>query len=75
MRYAVFLIPLLLAACNTVEGFGRDLSQAGDALSGAAHDARQSDGRQADGRRSQSRTAAADHELCGAPTKDQRPNC
>jgi entericidin A len=30
----------LLSACNTVEGFGRDLSKAGDQLEEAADEAR-----------------------------------
>lgn len=41
MRIAILTASaLLLAGCNTVEGFGRDLGAAGDALSGAARDAR-----------------------------------
>ncbi|MDD9716531.1 MULTISPECIES: entericidin A/B family lipoprotein [Dinoroseobacter] len=28
--------PLLLSACNTVEGIGQDVSEAGDAIAGAA---------------------------------------
>jgi predicted small secreted protein len=31
---------LLVSACNTVEGAGRDVSSAGDAVSGAAKDAK-----------------------------------
>lgn len=31
---------LLTAACNTVEGLGRDASAAGDAVARAAHDAK-----------------------------------
>lgn len=31
---------LALAACNTVEGAGRDVSSAGQAVSGAAQDAK-----------------------------------
>ena len=31
---------LSTAACNTVEGFGRDLSATGNAISGASRDAR-----------------------------------
>lgn len=31
---------LLLAACNTIEGAGRDVSAAGKAVSGAAADAK-----------------------------------
>lgn len=31
--------PFLLAACNTVEGAGEDISNAGDALSEAAENA------------------------------------
>lgn len=30
----------LLAACNTVEGVGRDVSSAGDAVSNTANDAK-----------------------------------
>ncbi len=31
---------LVLAGCNTVEGFGHDLSATGQAISGAAHETR-----------------------------------
>ncbi|ENZ80274.1 MULTISPECIES: entericidin A/B family lipoprotein [Caulobacter] len=31
---------LLVSACNTVEGMGRDVSSAGKAVSGAARDAK-----------------------------------
>ncbi|HEX7820834.1 MAG TPA: entericidin A/B family lipoprotein [Sphingobium sp.] len=31
---------VLLSACNTVEGAGRDVSSAGDAVAGAAKDAK-----------------------------------
>ena len=31
---------LALAGCNTVEGFGQDLSATGHAISGAAHETR-----------------------------------
>ena len=31
---------LVLAGCNTVEGFGRDLSATGEAIASAAHDTR-----------------------------------
>ncbi len=31
---------VLLSACNTVEGAGRDVSSAGDAVSGAAKNAK-----------------------------------
>ena len=31
---------LLVSACNTIEGAGRDVSAAGKAVSGAAHDAK-----------------------------------
>ncbi len=34
------LAGLALAGCNTIEGFGRDMANAGDAISGAASDAR-----------------------------------
>lgn len=30
-------VPFLLAACNTVEGVGEDLSDAGDAIADAAN--------------------------------------
>jgi len=33
--------PLALAACNTVEGMGEDLSGAGDAITDAAQDVAQ----------------------------------
>ncbi len=33
---AILLAPLLLAACNTVNGAGKDVSGAGQDLSGAA---------------------------------------
>ncbi len=46
MKYAGILIPLvsaagaaLLSACNTVEGVGRDLERAGDAIQDEADDA------------------------------------
>lgn len=35
---ALFSALVLLSACNTVEGAGRDVSSAGDAVSGAARD-------------------------------------
>jgi predicted small secreted protein len=41
MRIAILgATALLLAGCNTVEGFGRDLGATGDALAGAARDTR-----------------------------------
>jgi predicted small secreted protein len=46
MKYAGVLVPLLaaaglttLCACNTVEGVGRDLERAGDAIQDEADDA------------------------------------
>ncbi|QHQ35035.1 entericidin A/B family lipoprotein [Algicella marina] len=35
---AAFLLLASLAACNTVDGAGQDISAGGDALSGAATD-------------------------------------
>jgi len=35
---ALFLLALGLSACNTGEGVGRDISAAGEGLSGAAND-------------------------------------
>ncbi len=42
MRLALLTLSAmaLLGACNTVEGFGRDLGALGDALTGASQDAR-----------------------------------
>ena len=47
MKYAGILFPLvsaagltLLSACNTVEGVGRDLERAGDAIQDEADDTR-----------------------------------
>jgi predicted small secreted protein len=47
MKYARVVIPLvsvagaaLLSACNTVEGVGRDLERAGDAIQDEADDTR-----------------------------------
>ena len=41
-RHRLFLLALLsalvLSACNTVEGFGRDLSKAGDQLEESAEE-------------------------------------
>jgi predicted small secreted protein len=37
---AATIAALALAGCNTVEGFGRDMSAAGGAISDAAHDTR-----------------------------------
>lgn len=36
----VLLAALALMACNTVQGFGRDVSAAGHAISGTASDAK-----------------------------------
>lgn len=30
------MLPLLLSACNTIEGLGKDATAAGDAITGAA---------------------------------------
>jgi len=38
---APFLLLLALAACETAEGFGQDVSSAGSAISGTANDAEQ----------------------------------
>lgn len=47
MKRAVFLLPLIPAAglvmlsgCNTVEGVGRDIERAGDAIQDEAEDTR-----------------------------------
>jgi predicted small secreted protein len=47
MKYVPIVLPLasaaalaLLSACNTVEGVGRDIERAGDALQDEADDAR-----------------------------------
>jgi entericidin B len=47
MKYAAILLPLvsaagltLLSACNTVEGVGRDVERAGDAIQDQADDVR-----------------------------------
>jgi predicted small secreted protein len=47
MKYAAIVFPLvsaagltLLSACNTVEGVGRDLERAGDAIQDEADDTR-----------------------------------
>ena len=37
---AIVAAGLTTAACNTVEGAGRDVQAAGDAVSDAAHDAK-----------------------------------
>jgi predicted small secreted protein len=37
---AAAAVTLLVAACNTVEGVGRDVSAAGRAVSQTAHDAK-----------------------------------
>lgn len=41
MRIAILAAAaaLVLAGCNTIEGFGRDMGAAGDAIAGAANDA------------------------------------
>jgi entericidin B len=39
-RLAVLAATLLVSACNTVEGVGRDVSAAGRAVAGAASDAK-----------------------------------
>lgn len=36
---ALFAVPLLLAACNTVEGAGQDIEATGDAIEDTARDA------------------------------------
>lgn len=40
MKHGFFLLLCLaaLAACNTIEGMGKDIGSAGDAISGTAHD-------------------------------------
>jgi len=42
MKYTAILFAglsaLLLAGCNTIEGFGRDIESAGDAIGDAAED-------------------------------------
>ena len=47
MKHVAFLLPLvsaaaltMLSACNTVEGVGRDLERAGDAIQDEADDTR-----------------------------------
>ena len=41
-KLALCLVALgLLAACETMEGFGRDVSHAGDAITGEAEEAQQ----------------------------------
>lgn len=37
---AIAASALLVSACNTIEGVGRDVSSAGKAVSGAARDAK-----------------------------------
>ena len=34
-------VPLLLTACNTIEGAGRDIRSAGDAISGVARETKE----------------------------------
>jgi entericidin A len=34
--FAIFSVMLLLAGCNTIEGFGKDVKKAGQALENAA---------------------------------------
>lgn len=43
MRISILLVLAfgLLAACNTVEGMGRDIQAAGHAITGGAEDGRQ----------------------------------
>ncbi len=38
LSLAIVAGALAVSACNTVEGVGRDVSSAGDAVSGAAND-------------------------------------
>jgi predicted small secreted protein len=38
LPFAALAGVLLISACNTVEGVGRDVSSAGDAVAGAADD-------------------------------------
>jgi predicted small secreted protein len=38
--FAVFAASMVVAACNTVEGAGKDVSSAGDAVSNTAEDAK-----------------------------------
>lgn len=40
-RLALILVPLALAACETTEGFGRDLQRAGSAVERESQEARQ----------------------------------
>ncbi|MEP9403322.1 entericidin A/B family lipoprotein [Sphingomonas silueang] len=40
LSLAVVAGALVISACNTVEGVGRDVSSAGNAVSGAAKDAK-----------------------------------
>jgi len=40
LALAALLAALALTACNTVEGFGKDVSKAGDQLEEAADEAR-----------------------------------
>ena len=37
---ALFLLMLAVSGCNTVEGMGKDISAAGNAMSGTADDAK-----------------------------------
>lgn len=39
MRFCVLICALLLAGCNTVEGFGQDMQRLGDNISGASRNA------------------------------------
>jgi len=38
--FALFATSMLVAACNTVEGAGKDVSAAGNAVAGTAEDAK-----------------------------------
>ncbi|KQM95448.1 entericidin EcnAB [Sphingomonas sp. Leaf22] len=40
LSLAVIAGALVISACNTVEGVGRDVSSAGDAVAGAAKDSK-----------------------------------
>lgn len=40
LSFAVVAGALAISACNTVEGVGRDVSSAGNAVSGAAKDSK-----------------------------------
>jgi predicted small secreted protein len=38
--FAAFAVSMAVAACNTVEGAGKDVQSAGNAMSDTAHDAK-----------------------------------